>query len=182
MYCREYKAALQWQDKVWLYTLGSDWQGGSRSHKYLQQGTFFLLFSEGLFVCFSSQCCDALAYHCSESTSSLSAPLLCQPVGQLSCCLCLSVCLPVHSLWLDHHVGLLVKTSAWREADLGSIPAYTLGIFPGWVIPVTHKLALQWLLCQTLGIIGSSLGLVDPVSVYCDWVRWKVWSATSVSV
>ena len=26
------------------------------------------------------------------------------------------------------------------------------------------------------------LGLVGPVSVYCDWVRWKVWSATSVSV
>ena len=26
------------------------------------------------------------------------------------------------------------------------------------------------------------LGLVGPVSVYCDWVRWKVWSATSISV
>ena len=26
------------------------------------------------------------------------------------------------------------------------------------------------------------LGLVVPVSVYCDWVRWKVWSATSISV
>ena len=32
------------------------------------------------------------------------------------------------------------------------------------------------------GIIGSALGLVGPVSVYCDWVRWKVWSATSISV
>ena len=24
------------------------------------------------------------------------------------------------------------------------------------------------------------MGLVGPVSVYCDWVRWKVWSATSI--
>ena len=32
------------------------------------------------------------------------------------------------------------------------------------------------------GFIGSVLGLVDPVSVYCDWVRCKVWSAASISV
>ena len=37
--------------------------------------------------------------------------------------------------------------------------------------PVTSKLALQWLPCQAPGIIGSALGLVGPVSVYCDWVR-----------
>ena len=30
-----------------------------------------------------------------------------------------------------------------------------------------------------IGVIGSALGLVGPVSVYCDLVRWKVWSATS---
>ena len=40
----------------------------------------------------------------------------------------------------------------------------------------------QWLPCQAPGVIGSALGLVGPVSVYCDWVRWKVWSATSISV
>ena len=45
------------------------------------------------------------------------------------------------------------------------------GIFPGRVIPVTQKLAFQWLPCQAPGIIGSALGLVSPVSVYCDWVR-----------
>ena len=61
-----------------------------------------------------------------------------------------------------------------RERKIrGSNPACD-GIFPGRVIPVTQKLALQWLPCQTPGIIGSALGLVDPVSVYCDWVRWKV--------
>ena len=32
------------------------------------------------------------------------------------------------------------------------------------------------------GVIGSALGLVGLVSVYCDWVRKKVWSATSISV
>ena len=55
-------------------------------------------------------------------------------------------------------------------------------IFRDRVIPVTSKLALQWLSCQAPGVIGSSLGLVGPVSVYCDWVGWKVCSAVSVSV
>ena len=52
----------------------------------------------------------------------------------------------------------------------------------GRVIPVTSKLALQWLPSQAPGVIGSALGLAGPVSVYCDWVRQKVWSATSISV
>ena len=36
--------------------------------------------------------------------------------------------------------------------------------------------------CQVPGVIRSVLGLVGPVLVYCDWVRWTVWSATSISV
>ena len=68
-----------------------------------------------------------------------------------------------------------------ERQSLGSIPA-CVGIFLGWVIPVTSKLALQWLPCQAPGVIGSALGLVGRVSAYCDWVRWKVWSATSISV
>ena len=32
----------------------------------------------------------------------------------------------------------------------------------------------SWLPCQAPGVIGSVLGLVGPVSVYCDWVRWKI--------
>ena len=43
-------------------------------------------------------------------------------------------------------------------------------------------MALQWVPCQAPAVIGSALGLVGPVSVYCDWVRWKVWSAASISV
>ena len=56
------------------------------------------------------------------------------------------------------------------------------GFFRGRVIPVTYKLALQWLPCQAPGITVSVLGLVGLVSVYCDWVRWKVWSVTPISV
>ena len=48
--------------------------------------------------------------------------------------------------------------------------------------PVTSKLALRWLPCQAPGVIGSVLGLVGPVSVYCDWVRCKIRSAASISV
>ena len=36
-----------------------------------------------------------------------------------------------------HLVGLVVKASAPRAADPGSIPAFPVGIFPGRVIPLT---------------------------------------------
>ena len=49
-----------------------------------------------------------------------------------------------------------------------------VGVFHGRVIPVTSKLAP--------GIIGSVLGLVGPVSVYCDWVRWEAGSAISITM
>ena len=39
--------------------------------------------------------------------------------------------------------------------------------------------AIPW---QAPGVIRSALGLVGPVSVYCDWMRYKVGSATSISV
>ena len=31
-----------------------------------------------------------------------------------------------------------------------------------------------WLPCHSPGVIGSALGLVGPMSVYCNWVRLKV--------
>ena len=69
---------------------------------------------------------------------------------------------------MDRVVGRVVEASASRAEDPG------FEIFRGRVIPVTYKLAFQWLPCQALGVIGSVLGLVGPVSVNCDWVRWKV--------
>ena len=47
---------------------------------------------------------------------------------------------------------------------------------------MTSKLARRWLPCQVPGVTGSVLGLVGPVSVYCDRVRWKVGFANSISV
>ena len=58
---------------------------------------------------------------------------------------------------------------SWRSRD--RIPLAPGFFFRGRVIPVTSKLALQWLPCQAPGVIGPALGLVGPVSVYCDWVR-----------
>ena len=55
-------------------------------------------------------------------------------------------------------------------------------IFPGSSHTSDLKIGTQWLPCQAPGGIGSMLGLVGPVSVYCDWVRWKFGSATSISV
>ena len=46
----------------------------------------------------------------------------------------------------------------WHSSD---------AIFPGPFIPVTSKLALQWLPCQSPGVVGSAPGLAGAVSVYC---------------
>ena len=77
---------------------------------------------------------------------------------------------PLCSLSSDRLVGLVVKASASRAEDPG-FESRRVGIFPCRVIPVTYKLALQWLPCQVSGVIGSALGMVGLVSVYCDWVR-----------
>ena len=77
---------------------------------------------------------------------------------------------------------LVVKASTSRAEDPDFKSRLRLDFSGVRVIPVTSKLALQWLPCQVPGVIGSVLGLVGLVSVYCDWVRWKVWSPTSISV
>ena len=79
-------------------------------------------------------------------------------------------------------VGLEVRRPPREWKIPGSNPACA-GILSG----SSHtsdfkKLAFQWLPCQAPGVTGSALGLVGTVSVYCDWVIWKVGSATSVSV
>ena len=63
------------------------------------------------------------------------------------------------------------KASASRAEDPRLLIPLAPGFFRGRVIPVTQKMVLQWLPCQAPGVIGSTLGLVGPVSVYCDWVR-----------
>ena len=71
----------------------------------------------------------------------------------------------------DRLVGLVVKASASRAKGPGFESRLRRDFVGVEVIPVTKKLALQWLPCQAPGVIGSALGLVGPVSVYCDWVR-----------
>ena len=96
------------------------------------------------------------------------------------------VCCSLFVSWLLK-VPPTASLSSWlrcppRERKIpGSNPDCD-GNFPGRVIPVNQKLALQWLPCQASGVIGSALGLVGQASVYCDWVRYKAGSATSISV
>ena len=45
----------------------------------------------------------------------------------------------------------MVKANAKKSGDLGSIPVFTVDLFPGRVIPVTLELVLHWLPCQGPG-------------------------------
>ena len=75
------------------------------------------------------------------------------------------------SLTPDSCIGLVVKASTLKAADLGFNSFWHCRDFSGSRHIVTYKLLFQWLSCQVLGIIGSVLEIVGPVSVYCDWVR-----------
>ena len=67
-----------------------------------------------------------------------------------------------------------------RELKIpGSNPVCT-GIFSG--SSYTNGLRTGTPVATLPSFVGSALVLVGPVLVYCDWVRWKVWSATSISV
>ena len=74
------------------------------------------------------------------------------------------------SLLLTASVAYWLRRPPRERKIRGSNPACD-EIFPGQVILVTSKLALQWLPCQAPGVLGSALGPVGPVSVYCAWVR-----------
>ena len=65
-------------------------------------------------------------------------------------------------------VGLTVEASASRAAGRGSIPACAVDLVPGHTSDFIIGASVA--ACQALDVIGSALGLVDPVSVYCDWV------------
>ena len=78
-------------------------------------------------------------------------------------CLCYTFKIPKHLPKHHRLAGLVVKASAWRAADPGFDSRLRHGDF--------FRVALQWPLCQAPGVSGSALGLLGPVSVYCDWVR-----------
>ena len=66
----------------------------------------------------------------------------------------------------DYHLdSLVVNASAWREADLGSIPACAVDLFSE-SSHTSNKLVLQLPPFRVPGVVGSALGLVGLVSVY----------------
>ena len=46
-------------------------------------------------------------------------------------------CLCLASLVTGRLLGPVVKASAWRATDMGSVPAVAVDLIPGGVIPVT---------------------------------------------
>ena len=82
---------------------------------------------------------------------------------------CLSESLPLsHCL-----VGLVVKVSASRAEDPG-FKSHLCQDFSGFSHTSDLKIGTSVAPLSPPGVLGSVLGLVGPVSVYCDWVRWKV--------
>ena len=74
----------------------------------------------------------------------------------------------------------MVKASAPRADDLGlesrfhrdfPVSSHTSDLKKK---KKKKKKAFHWLPCQVPGEKGSALGLVGPMSVYCDWVRWTL--------
>ena len=67
-------------------------------------------------------------------------------------------------------VGLVVKASAPREGRSGVRIPLAAG-FSGSSHTSDSKIGTPVAPCQAPGVRGTALGLVGPVSVYCDWVR-----------
>ena len=83
--------------------------------------------------------------------------------------------------FIDRLVAYWLRRPPRERKIPGSNPVCD-GILPGFSHTRDLKISTPVATCQAPGVIGSVPELVGPVSVYCDWVRWKVWSATSISV
>ena len=71
----------------------------------------------------------------------------------------------------DRLAGLVIKASASGADDPG-FESRLRRDFSGSSHTNDFKIGTPVAIpCQASGIIGSALGLVGPVSVYCDWVR-----------
>ena len=72
-------------------------------------------------------------------------------------------------------VGLVVKSSASRVKDPGFksplVPWEFLGFWIESYGRFKNCVVFQWLPVRVPDVIGSGVGLVGSVSVYCDWVR-----------
>ena len=81
---------------------------------------------------------------------------------------------------IDRLAGLVVKVATLRVEDPG-FECCLCRDFSESIHTSDYKIGIPVVTLPGPGVIGSVLGLVDPVSAYCDWVRWKVWSTTSIS-
>ena len=68
-------------------------------------------------------------------------------------------------------VDIFVKASASRAENLGFDSCLRCGNFSGSSHTSDFKIGTPVATCQAPSAIGPALGLVGPVSVYCDWVR-----------
>ena len=67
---------------------------------------------------------------------------------------------------MNRLVGLVVKASVSRAEDPGFDSRSRREDISG-----SSDLKVGTPVAALPGIVGSALGLVSPVSVYCDWVR-----------
>ena len=67
--------------------------------------------------------------------------------------------------------GPVVKASASRAADPGSIPCTPRGAFSWSSLTSDLQTGKPVAVATQPGVVGSALGLFVQVSVYCDWVR-----------
>ena len=78
---------------------------------------------------------------------------------------------PMVELRLDCEDCSLLTSSASMIPAPGFESRFRLDLFPGRITHTDFKTGSpQWLPCQAPGVIGSALGLVGPVSVYCGWL------------
>ena len=76
----------------------------------------------------------------------------------------------VNLLVSEHLFGLAVKACSLGAEDPG-FESYLQQDFSGSSHTSDLKIGSPVASLPAPGIIGSALGLVGPVSVYCDWVR-----------
>ena len=73
----------------------------------------------------------------------------------------------------------MVKVSASRAADLGFD---SQGNFSGWSHTGDFNIGTPVVTLPSARRFKVRAGTGWPVSIYCDWVRWKVLSASFISV
>ena len=75
-------------------------------------------------------------------------------------------------LEVSYRISTQSKSPRWLS---GEVPTLRVEVRGDWssVCRVTYKLIHFWQPCQVPGVVGSGLGLVGLVLLYCDLVRWQ---------